>query len=94
VAARWHGIDESVGPRGQCCSPSISKEITICTALSGAITRAFLTNTLTRASPHSRAWQSSEIYNGFNGFYDYGPVGVEMKNNIKRMWWRDMVHRR
>ena len=42
----------------------------------------------------ARAWQSSEIYNGFNGFYDYGPVGVEMKNNIKRIWWRDMVHRR
>jgi len=26
---------------------------------------------------------SSEIYNGFNGFYDYGPLGVELKNNIK-----------
>jgi hypothetical protein len=39
-------------------------------------------------------FQSSEIYNGFNGFYDYGPLGVEMKNNIKKVWWRDMVHRR
>jgi hypothetical protein len=39
-------------------------------------------------------FQSSEIYNGFNGFYDYGPLGVEMKNNIKKTWWRDMVHRR
>eukprot|EP00746_Dinoflagellata_sp_MGD_P167693 gnl/MRDRNA2_/MRDRNA2_98531_c0_seq1.p1 gnl/MRDRNA2_/MRDRNA2_98531_c0~~gnl/MRDRNA2_/MRDRNA2_98531_c0_seq1.p1 ORF type:complete len:641 (+),score=121.50 gnl/MRDRNA2_/MRDRNA2_98531_c0_seq1:102-2024(+) len=37
---------------------------------------------------------SSEIYNGFNGFYDYGPLGVEVKNNIKKIWWRDMVHRR
>jgi glycyl-tRNA synthetase len=39
-------------------------------------------------------FQSSEIYNGFNGFYDYGPLGVELKQNIKRVWWRDMVHRR
>ncbi|KAJ1486581.1 hypothetical protein T484DRAFT_1789209, partial [Baffinella frigidus] len=39
-------------------------------------------------------FQSSEIYNGFNGFYDYGPLGVELKNNIKKIWWRDMVHRR
>ena len=28
------------------------------------------------------------------GFYDYGPMGVELKNNIKRIWWRDMVQRR
>eukprot|EP00633_Aureoumbra_lagunensis_P000506 CAMPEP_0197290216 /NCGR_PEP_ID=MMETSP0890-20130614/7448_1 /TAXON_ID=44058 ORGANISM="Aureoumbra lagunensis, Strain CCMP1510" /NCGR_SAMPLE_ID=MMETSP0890 /ASSEMBLY_ACC=CAM_ASM_000533 /LENGTH=512 /DNA_ID=CAMNT_0042762093 /DNA_START=237 /DNA_END=1775 /DNA_ORIENTATION=+ len=34
---------------------------------------------------------SSEIYNGFNGFYDYGPLGVELKKNIKDRWWRDMV---
>ncbi|EWM27167.1 glycyl-trna synthetase [Nannochloropsis gaditana] len=39
-------------------------------------------------------FQSSEIYNGFNGFYDYGPLGVELKNNIKQRWWRDMVHSR
>ena len=28
------------------------------------------------------------------GFYDYGPMGVELKNNIKRIWWRDMVQKR
>jgi len=37
---------------------------------------------------------SSEIYGGFNGFFDYGPLGVELKNNIKQAWWSDMVHRR
>ncbi len=37
---------------------------------------------------------SSEIYGGYNGFYDYGPLGVELKKNIKDAWWRDMVHRR
>ncbi len=37
---------------------------------------------------------NSETYGGIGGFYDYGPVGVEMKNNLKRYWWRDMVDRR
>ncbi|CAI8258555.1 MAG: Glycine--tRNA ligase [Puniceicoccaceae bacterium MED-G32] len=37
---------------------------------------------------------SSEIYGGYNGFFDYGPLGVELRNNIKNIWWRDMVQRR
>lgn len=36
----------------------------------------------------------SEIYGGIQGFYDYGPLGVELKNNIKREWWRSMVYER
>ena len=36
----------------------------------------------------------SEIYGGIGGFWDYGPLGVEMKNNIKRAWWRAMVQER
>ena len=36
-------------------------------------------------------FQSSEIYGGYNGFYDYGPLGVELRNNIKQAWWRDFV---
>lgn len=34
---------------------------------------------------------SSEIYGGFRSSYDYGPLGVELKNNVKKSWWRDMV---
>src|SRR5690349_7069424 len=34
---------------------------------------------------------SSEIYGGLNGFWDYGPLGVELKRNVKETWWRDMV---
>ncbi len=37
-------------------------------------------------------FQSSEIYGGINGFWDYGPLGVELKRNIKETWWHDMVH--
>ncbi len=36
----------------------------------------------------------SEVYGGIGGFWDYGPLGVEMKNNIKRAWWRAMVQER
>ncbi|NBO93027.1 MAG: glycine--tRNA ligase [Planctomycetia bacterium] len=36
-------------------------------------------------------FQSSEIYGGLNGFWDYGPLGVELKRNLKDTWWRDMV---
>jgi glycyl-tRNA synthetase len=37
-------------------------------------------------------YQSSEIYGGIRSSYDYGPLGVEMKRNIKEEWWRRMVH--
>lgn len=36
-------------------------------------------------------FMSSEIYGGMSGFWDYGPLGVEVKNNIKQLWWRAMV---
>ena len=39
-------------------------------------------------------FQSSEIYGGFNGFFDYGPLGAELKKNIRDCWWADMVRRR
>lgn len=34
---------------------------------------------------------ASDIYGGLNGFWDYGPLGVELKNNLRDRWWRDMV---
>jgi glycyl-tRNA synthetase len=39
-------------------------------------------------------FQSSEIYGGINGFWDYGPLGVELKRNIKDAWWEDVVRKR
>jgi glycyl-tRNA synthetase len=36
-------------------------------------------------------FQSSEIYGGLQGFWDYGPLGVELKRNVKNAWWQDMV---
>src|SRR5579872_328086 len=37
---------------------------------------------------------SSEIYGGINGAWDYGPVGVELKRNVRQAWWRDVVELR
>ncbi len=39
-------------------------------------------------------FQSSEIYGGLNGAWDYGPLGVELKRNLKDYWWRSMTQLR
>jgi len=39
-------------------------------------------------------FQSSEIYGGINGFWDYGPLGAELKRNVKELWWRNMTQQR
>jgi glycyl-tRNA synthetase len=48
-----------------------------------------------RVVSHSKEYgfiyPSSEVYDGLGGIYDYGPMGVELKNNIKAYWWRAMV---
>ena len=36
-------------------------------------------------------YQSSDIYGGFGAVYDYGPLGVELKNNIANLWWKEMT---
>lgn len=39
-------------------------------------------------------FQNSDLYGGLQGVYDYGPLGVELKNNLKAAWWRAMVYER
>ena len=39
-------------------------------------------------------FQSNEIYGGLQGLYDYGPLGVELKNNLKQSWWKSMIYER
>ncbi len=39
-------------------------------------------------------FQSGELYGGLKGMYDFGPLGVELKNNLKQAWWRSMVYER
>ena len=39
-------------------------------------------------------FQSNDIYGGIKGLYDYGPMGVELKNNLKQSWWKSMIYER
>lgn len=39
-------------------------------------------------------FQSGELYGGLKGMYDFGPLGVELKNNLKQSWWRSMIYER
>jgi glycyl-tRNA synthetase len=49
-------------------------------------------NIVSHCKEYGFIYQSSEIYDGLGGVYDYGPYGVELKNNIREYWWRAMVH--
>lgn len=49
-------------------------------------------NIVSHCKEYGFIYQSSEIYDGLGGIYDYGPYGVELKNNIREYWWRAMVH--
>ncbi len=51
-------------------------------------------NLVSLAKRRGFVFPSSEIYGGLNGFFDYGPLGVELKKNIRDCWWNDMVRRR
>lgn len=48
-------------------------------------------NLIAHCKEYGFIFQSSEIYDGLSAAYDYGPNGVELKNNIKQYWWRSMV---
>jgi glycyl-tRNA synthetase len=50
-----------------------------------------LKNVIAHAKEYGFVYQSSEIYDGLQAVYDYGPYGVELKNNIKNLWWQSMI---
>jgi glycyl-tRNA synthetase len=50
-----------------------------------------LKNIIAHAKEYGFVYQSSEIYDGLQAVYDYGPYGVELKNNIKKLWWESMI---
>jgi glycyl-tRNA synthetase len=53
-----------------------------------------LDNVIALAKRRGFVFQSGEIYGGSRSAWDYGPLGVELKENIKRQWWRSMVSSR
>ena len=50
-----------------------------------------MANIVSLAKRRAFVFPASEIYGGLNGFWDFGPLGVQLKNNIRDTWWRDMV---
>jgi glycyl-tRNA synthetase len=56
--------------------------------------RALMDKLVSLAKQRGFFYQSSEIYGGIQGVYDFGPLGVALRNNIKRAWWRSMVELR
>ena len=48
-------------------------------------------NLISHCKEYGFIYQSSEIYDGLAAVYDYGPMGSELKNNIKQYWWKSMV---
>ena len=46
---------------------------------------------IAHAKSQGFVYQGSEIYDGLANTWDYGPLGVEMKNNIKRLWWKRFI---
>jgi glycyl-tRNA synthetase len=59
-----------------------------------AETRATMEEIAALAKRRGFIFQSSEIYGGINGFWDYGPLGAVLKRNVKNAWWRDTVELR
>ncbi|PAW71143.1 MAG: glycine--tRNA ligase [Opitutia bacterium Tous-C4FEB] len=73
------------------CSPAMSDAPSSATPAPAPVS---MENLVALAKRRGFIFQSSEIYGGFNGFFDYGPLGAELKKNIRDCWWADMVRRR
>ncbi|MHA1541458.1 MAG: glycine--tRNA ligase, partial [Candidatus Hodarchaeales archaeon] len=54
----------------------------------------FLEKIMAFANKTEIAYRTGDIYGGLAGFWDYGPIGVEIKNRIKNAWWNDFVRNR
>jgi len=57
-------------------------------------THAFMETLVSLCKRRGFIFQSSEIYGGINGFWDYGPLGAELKRNVRERWWRVMTRER
>src|SRR5882672_8707009 len=55
---------------------------------------AFMEKLVSLCKRRGFIYQSSEIYGGINGFWDYGPLGAELKRNLRDLWWRAMTRER
>src|SRR5712692_7071481 len=75
---------------GGCCL-SAENAADAVTERANAVTMEKLVNLCKR---RGLIFPSSDIYGGLASTFDYGPLGVELKRNVKEAWWREMVHKR
>ena len=61
------------------------------TAADNPIPRVTMDEITALAKRRGFIFQSSEIYGGIGGFFDYGPLGAVLKRNVKDAWWRETV---
>src|SRR5579875_3440639 len=88
VTARWTGRQRSAdgGRPRYATTPTASRMET-----SMALRSDRLDTIVSLSKRRGFVYPSSEIYGGLRASWDYGPLGVELKNNVKRQWWRAMV---
>ncbi|MBU1023046.1 glycine--tRNA ligase [bacterium] len=70
-----------------CKSTQVSSEVEV-------VDKMVLDKIISLAKRRGFVFQSSEIYGGFAATWDYGPLGVELKNNVKKLWWNSVVRSR
>ncbi len=87
-AGRSHISKRLDPPRGVSHCPQLMSENT------DKNTNAFMETLVSLCKRRGFIFQSSEIYGGINGFWDYGPLGAELKRNVKERWWRKMTRER
>ncbi len=88
---------QGIGPRGDGDRPRLARLVSV--PHEGhtdtmAQTNDLMEKLVSLCKRRGFIFQSSEIYGGINGFWDYGPLGVELKRNIKAAWWEDVVRKR
>ncbi|HEX8545411.1 MAG TPA: glycine--tRNA ligase, partial [Cytophagaceae bacterium] len=59
--------------------------------VSAPVDNSVFKNVIAHAKEYGFVFPSSEIYDGLQAVYDYGQNGVELKNNIKNLWWKSMT---
>src|ERR1700727_2933728 len=82
------------GERGGYPSLAVRKAIAGMETAAASQRRVTMDEITALAKRRGFVFQSSEIYGGINGFWDYGPLGAILKQNVKRAWWRDTVELR
>ena len=90
--AEKESVVPKVGTSGQSSSRPETKKEKVYKTPANTTTMLNINDVATFCKKKGFVYPSSEIYGGFSGFWDYGPLGVELFNNLKAHWWKHFVH--